>query len=218
MRSWINRWRAVSLIASVLAMTLLSAGCLNFGFLAHSPDPFPPVRFDEPRIRPGLALRITISAAGKTDDQSIMVSPTGEVTLPLIGTIKCEGMTVQELQEKIKTVCNTFYLNPQVTVQYLFGPDMQSPWGTVRVMGQVNRSGPVNVPQTRDLTVTRALQLAGGVTMLGNQAKVQITRRSADGKENHTKTIDLEQIGKGKIEDDILLQADDVIYVPEIRW
>lgn len=218
MRSWMHGWRTAFLSALALAMALLSAGCLGFGFLGRTSDPFPPVRFDEPKIRPGLALRITISAAGKTDDQSIIISPAGEVTLPLIGTIKCEGMTVQELQEKIKAVCNTFYLNPQVTVQYLYGPDMQSPWGTVRVMGQVNRSGPVNVPQTRDLTLTRALQLAGGVTPLGNQSKVQITRRRVDGKETHTKTIDLEQIGKGKIEDDILLQADDVIFVPEIRW
>jgi len=218
MRILSNRWKVIPLFASMATLAFLSAGCGLFGVFQHEPEAFPAVRAEEPRIRPGLAVRIIISAAGKTDAQDIVISPVGEVTLPLVGTIKCAGLTVQELQEKIKTACNTYYLNPQVTVQFLFGPDMQSPWGTVQVQGQVNHAGPVNIPQTRDLTVTRALQLAGGVTVLGNQAKVQITRKLPDGKGTRTKSVNLEQIGKGKTEDDILLQADDGIFVPEIRW
>ena len=95
---------------------------------------------------------------------------------------------------------------------------MLSPWGTVRVMGKVGREGPVNIPSTCDLTVTRALQLAGGITTLGNQNKVRITRTLKGGKKCSTE-VDVEEIGKrGKVENDHILQAGDVIWVPEIVW
>ena len=77
---------------------------------------------------------------------------------------------------------------------------------------------PVNIPPTRDLTVTRALQLAGGATALGDKTAIRITRKLPGDKTRKIK-LDLEEIGKkGQPEKDIILRPDDVVYVPEIFW
>lgn len=169
-------------------------------------------------IRPSVVLRISVAAGGKVEEQLKEVSPSGELALSF-GTVKCDGMTLAELQDKLRESYAQMILDPKVTVQFVFGPDMKSPWGTVLVGGQVSRPGPVNLPQSRDLTVTRALQLAGGVTQLGDQTAVVITRKTPDGKKKLQLKLDLNEIVKmGEPERDIILHSDDVIYVPEIFW
>lgn len=181
-------------------------------------EKWPDAVHEEPKIRSGITLQITVITAGKSEVFPVTVSVAGEVALPLINTVKCEGMTLQELQDKLKAIYAQYFQDPQITVQFLYGDTMLSPWGTVLVMGKVAREGPINIPPTCDLTVTRALQLAGGITVLGNQNKVRITRTVKDGKQRSTE-VDMEKIGKqGKVEYDYVLQAGDVIWVPEIVW
>jgi len=194
--------------------SFLVAGCLSV------PDPVfqaKPV-LEEPRLRPGITLGITVISAGKAESQAKEVSAAGDIALTLVGVIKCNGLTIAELQEKLVTAYRQYMQDPQVTIQFVYGENILSPWGTVLVMGQVTRPGPVNIPATRDLTVTRALQLAGGATLIGDQKAVKITRPLPDGKKVSTR-LDLDKIGKQGLKDlDIVLQADDVVYVPEIIW
>jgi polysaccharide export outer membrane protein len=200
---------------AVAVLAFLPAGCsIFFG----SPVPFPAAVAEEPKIRPGIALKITVITAGKSEEQIVTVSQAGEMTMPLINTVKVDGLTLLELQEKLKIVYAQFIQEPQVTIQFLSGEGLLSPWGTVLILGKVGREGPVNIPSTCDLTVTRALQLAGGINALGNQNKVRITRKRKDGKTASIE-VDVEEIGKqGKRENDHILQANDVIWVPEIVW
>ncbi len=206
-------------ILALVALTFLRTGCdVLQQMFGEAPAPFPKAVVEEPKFTPGITLKIVVITGGKPDEHTVTVSQAGEVTLPLIKAVKCEGMTLMELQEKLKAVHAQYIQNPQITVQFLYGEGMLSPWGTVRVMGKVGREGPVNIPPTNDLTVTRALQLAGGITPLGNQNKVKITRTLKGGKQCTTE-VDVEEIGKrGRIENDYVLQAGDVIWVPEIVW
>jgi len=216
MRGMVGRKKVWIGLLPLLAMACLGSGCISWIF--SKPDPFPPAVAEDPKIRPGISLKITLITTGKSEDSTVTVSLNGEITLPLVNTFKCDGMTLSELEEKLKKVHEQFYQNPRVTVHFLFGEGMLSPWGTVNVRGRVCREGPVNIPPTCDLTLTRALQLAGGVSALGNQNKVRITRARKDGKQCSVE-VDLEEIGKrGKIEYDYTLQAGDVIWVPEIVW
>lgn len=210
-------WMAGFLALAVLPFLL--TGCAVFqALIGDKPTPFPAAVNEEPKIHAGITLKIIVITAGKSEEHVVTVSQSGEVTLPLIKAVKCDGMTLLELQENLKKVHAQYIQTPQVTVQFLYGDNMLSPWGTVRVMGKVGREGPVNIPPTCDLTVTRALQLAGGITTLGNQRTVKITRTMKDGKQRSTE-VDVEEIGKrGKLENDYVLQAGDVIWVPEIVW
>jgi protein involved in polysaccharide export with SLBB domain len=216
------RGNKLNWLAGALALTALAflpTGCSwAIRQFVGAPPPFPAAVAEEPKINPGITLKITVISAGKSEDFTVTVSQAGVVTLPLINAVKCDGMTLLELQNKLKTVYAQYIQDPQITAQFLFGDGMLSPWGTVLILGKIGREGPVNIPPTCDLTVTRALQLAGGITPLGNQNKVKITRKLKDGTTCSTE-VDVEEIGEhGRRENDYVLQAGDVLWVPEINW
>lgn len=215
---------------------VLVFGCLLFtgGCLSLSDLPFfekkVAVGFDEqaryeeegdPKIRSGLVLRISVTASGATAVQETLVEVNlnGEILMPLVGAVKCDGLTIVMLQDKIKDAYKAYYIEPQVTVGFAYTENqssgMKSPWGSVLVMGCVARPGPVNMPSTRDLRVTRALMLSGNVTPLADARNVRVTRREKDGSLKRFK-VDIDLIGKeGRSDLDILLKPGDVIWVPE---
>jgi len=214
MRAVLKKLRSVLSCCALLLLAMLSTGCATTDvqeFQKLSPPE------EEPLLRSGVAVRIAVIAGGKMDEQVQTVSPSGELALPF-GAIKCQGMTLNELQTTLKAAYSKMILDPQVTAGFFLSPESKSPWGTALILGQVNSPGPVNIPQSRDLTIMRALQLAGGVTVFGDKSSIMVTRKLGDGKKLKLK-LDLEEIAKkGEPERDIALHADDVVYVPESVW
>ncbi len=175
--------------------------------------------FDGPKVRPGVALAISVTAVGASsrDSRQYFVDAEGYITMELVGRIKCEGMTLIELQQKVAEAYKEYYIEPSVTATFLSGQGMVSPWGTVLVLGEVARPGPVDVPSTMDLTVLRALQLAGGVTSIADKRNVKVTRCDKEGKRSTT-IVDLVEIGSdGRPDKDMQLKAGDVVYV-RMSW
>ena len=171
----------------------------------------------QPLIRTGLTLRIGVTASGDAAVQDVMkeVDLNGQVLMPLIGAVKCEGLTIIELQEALTEAYKKYFIDPQVTVNFVYQQGMKSPWGTVLMTGEVNKFGPVDMPSTRDLTVTRALMLAGGTTPLANKKKVLVWRREKNGDLNKFE-VDIDAIGKKGLQElDITLKPGDVVFVPE---
>lgn len=212
----------------MLAMCFAS-GCMLMDLLeggdgSHNGDVDPDVLatyFDGPKVRPGVALGISVTAVGTagTEAKQYFVDADGCITMELVGQIKCDGLTLVGLQQKITAAYKEYFLDPHVNATFIYqsGQNMVSPWGTVTVLGEVGRPGPVDVPSTMDLRLTRALQLAGGVNAIGDRHRVQVTRCDKDGKQTKKK-IDLIQIGEeGRPDKDILLKAGDVVWVP-MSW
>ena len=86
------------------------------------------------------------------------------------------------------------------------------------VLGQVGRPGPVNLTQTMELTVTKALQEAGGLKPFANQRKIKVTSFDSEGNKTR-KYVDVLEIGEdGDTSKDIRLKAGDVVWVPESYW
>ena len=174
----------------------------------------------EPKIVPGLVLRIGVTASGApaVEESLKEVNANGDILLPLIGAVKCEGLTLAEVEERIKEACQAYFIEPQVSAGFAYNPDnsgMKSPWGTVLVMGTVARPGPVNMPSTRDMTVTRAVMFAGGVMPLADKTRVKVWRREQDGTLRNIK-VNLKEIGeKGRLDMDVALRPGDVVWVPE---
>lgn len=213
-----------SVALSVLcAVAVLSSGCLSWllpedgapdadGQAVYVPE-------GEPVIKSGLVLRVAVTASGSSAvaEEAKEVNANGEILMPLIGAVKCEGLTLVQLQDKIKESYKNYYIEPQVTVGFVYQENsgMKSPWGSVLVTGEVAHPGPVNMTATRDLTVTRALMLAGNVTALAKKSGVRVTRRQKDGALKRY-TVDIELIGKeGRTDLDLLLKPGDVVWVPE---
>lgn len=172
------------------------------------------------RIKPGVVLQVQVSFAGSTPvEMSANVDSQGRVTLPymLREPIVCNGLTLDAFREKLLEAYQRYIRRPQVTVS--FGPyDPRagvSPYGFVTVLGEVVNPGPVNMPPTMDLTVTKALQMAGNTKPFANKRNVLVTRRAEDGTLSR-KEVDIIEIGEeGRIEKDLVLRPGDVVYVRE---
>jgi protein involved in polysaccharide export with SLBB domain len=86
------------------------------------------------------------------------------------------------------------------------------------VLGRVKEPGRVAIPATRDLTVSGAIQQAGGFAPSAKDSAILVTRSLPDGK-TESRTINLKAVGTaGRLEDDIILQAEDVVFVPEAMF
>lgn len=175
-----------------------------------------------PRVRTGVVVLVQVGAGSAQPMlMKAQVDQKGEITLPYLlqEPVLCEGLTLDSLKQKLIKCYQTYIKQPQITVN--FGEfDVKtgvSPWGTVTVLGEVVMPGPVNMPPTQDLTVTKVLQLSGGCKPFANKKKIQVTSCRKDGTKTRT-IVDLEEIGeKGLISKDIALHAGDVVWVP-VSW
>ena len=84
---------------------------------------------------------------------------------------------------------------------------------TIFVYGRVNQPGAIKVRRSKIPTLQRAIAQAGGFAEGASKGGVILTRKSGEGKEIRTK-VNVKDIINGKRED-IQLQENDVIYVPE---
>ena len=218
----VELYKRIAALAFLGCVLMSTAGCETIASLFSSDDKelsaVAPVYF-EPRVRPGVALVVVIgSGVTQPVNMQVQVDQNGDITLPhlLQSPVACDGLTLDALKQKLVKLYSEFYKQPQITVTFApYDGKGVSPWGTVTVLGQVASPGPVNMPSTMDLTVTKVLQAAGGLRPFANKSKIQVSRRDKDGKQS-TYTIDLVEIGeKGRIEKDIVLRAGDVVWVPE---
>jgi protein involved in polysaccharide export with SLBB domain len=75
----------------------------------------------------------------------------------------------------------------------------------------VKGQGPQEIPSDETYTVSKAIIRAGGFGDFADKRKVKVTR-----KDGHDMTVDLKRvIEQGHTEDDVVLQPDDQIYVPQ---
>lgn len=173
-----------------------------------------------PRVKPGLVLNVSVLVAGKKelDEPAKRVSDDGILTMPLIGEVTAEGLTLTELSRELTLLYEDYFIRPQVVVDFVLGEDDDSvsPWGYVTVLGRVKTPGRVNMPPTQDLTVAGAIQQAGGLDTSAKSSGIRVTRQKPGGGQDSFE-IDLQAIGsRGAVRNDMVLQAGDVVFVPEM--
>lgn len=176
--------------------------------------------WDGPRVRPGIALVIQVGTAATPPQVfNVLVDQNGEITMPLLlqQPVACDGLTLEALKQKLVKAYSAFYRQPQITVTFapFDGRSGVSPWGTVTVLGEVANPGPVNMPSTMDMTVTKVLQAAGGLKPFADRSNIRVTRCDKDGHQTRT-YVDLKEIGQdGRVDKDMILRAGDVVWVSE---
>jgi polysaccharide export outer membrane protein len=206
----------------MLGGLLACAGCQSTrptprdGDTTQAPDAHNGVAGAE--LRPGLTMNVQVLVTGQkeVDEKNRRISESGYITLPLVGDVPMTGLTVAEAQAALKESYGRFFIGPQVIVECLMesGDAAVSPWGHVTVLGRVKKPGQVNMPPTRELSVSRAIQLAGGLDTSARSNAIRVTRTRAGSTEHFD--VDLDRIGaRGQTKDDIQLLPGDVVYVPE---
>jgi len=155
--------RAIPLRATVLGLAGLLIGLSTCSLFAADISDY--------KISPGD--KIFVDVFGERELQrELAVSATGEITFPLLGTIKASGLTAVQLQNKLKQdLAKDYLVDPQVTVTL---KDYRK--RTVTVLGQVGRPGIVEIPAEEKLTVLQAIAMSGGFTRLARKSAIQVTR------------------------------------------
>lgn len=142
-------------------------------------------------------------------NRKVRVNANGTVSMPLIGAVKVGGMTLIEAQAAIEGKLAQYLVNPQVS---LFIEEYGNK--TVFVMGEVQRPGSYPIPTESRLTVLEAISTAGGFTPVAGQDRTRVLRNVNGVSVSYT--IEVKAITQqGQKEKDLVLEPNDVIYVPQ---
>ena len=140
------------------------------------------------------------------------VSESGSITYPLIGAVALGGLSIAAAEKKIADALQKggFLQKPQVNIVLLKILGNQ-----VAVLGQVNRPGrfPLETTNTRlsDMLATAGGAISSGTTPGGDDIAIVTGVRNG---QPFRKQIDIPSIFMSdKVQDDIVLQGGDSIYV-----
>jgi polysaccharide export outer membrane protein len=137
--------------------------------------------------------------------RTVRVNAAGAISMPLIGHVVIAGLTSQEAEDRIASRYAEKYLqNPQVSI---FIKEFTTERMTVE--GAVARPG--IFPLAGQMTLLRALAVAGGFGSIANTKEVMIYRTN-DRQARESLVFDVEQIRAGKAADPAI-RADDLIVV-----
>ena len=166
------------------------------------------------RIQPGDQLQITV-LEDETLNRQLLVTPDGQISVPLAGSVRVSGQTVGAVEEIIADrLTSNFAVRPNVFVA-LTAVDPSAGLFKVFVLGQVNSPGTIEVEA--GTTLLQALALAGGPSNFAAAKRIQLRRTDASGQERlylfNYKAVER----GGSIQSMIALREGDVILVPERR-
>lgn len=140
--------------------------------------------------------------------QTRTVDENGCIVMPILGSIRCEGLTRSELASLIadRIVEGGYINNPTVNVQF---SDMK-----FSVIGEVARPGSFEIDRDR-ISILDALAMAGDMTVYGMRNQVIVTRET-DGKRS-VEVLDLtsKDIFNSPA---FYLQQNDVVYVKPNKY
>ncbi|MBA2672798.1 polysaccharide biosynthesis/export family protein [Ramlibacter sp.] len=138
--------------------------------------------------------------------RTLRVNAAGLVSLPLVGSVQIAGLTSEGAERRIAERYQEKYLqNPQVAV---FIKEFTAE--RITMEGAVVKPG--IYPVTGQLTLLRALALAGGFGPIANSSEVMLFRVDETTKKREMLTFDVEKIRTGKSEDPPV-KGDDLIVV-----
>lgn len=144
------------------------------------------------------------------ESQRLRVNDNGQVEVPYIGLVQAAGRTSKELAYTIKTALEKQYYY-HATVIIAIDHVSEKSRGRVYVIGSVKGPGPQEIPADEEYTVSKAVIRAGGFGDFANKRKVKLTRKGGQDV-----IVDLKRvIEEGRSDEDVVLQPDDQIYVPQ---
>ena len=169
--------RRIKRVAGSLTIVVVGwvlGGCGTTGSKDALVDPAqPPERPVEVRevLRAGDPVNVRFSGVvSPPKDHDERIKADGSITLAWVGRIQAEGLTTGELQEAIKKSYSTLYHDLNVTVTsenrfFYIG-------GEVRV--------PTRLAYATKITLSGAINAAGGFTDFANKTKVKLTRANGE--------------------------------------
>ena len=176
----------------------------------------------EYRISRGDVLRIEV-LEDETLSRSVLVAPSGQVTVPLAGSVAASGRTLSQVQAEVRERLAPNFSNPPTVfvsleqVREIEPLEDEDPiTRTVYVLGQVSNAGALAIePGT---TLLQAFALTGGFSDFAATRRIQLRRRDPRTGSERIFPIDYEAILDGRSSNgSVVLAEGDVIVVPTRR-
>jgi protein involved in polysaccharide export with SLBB domain len=198
-------------VTNLAALTNLSPSSLDGLMLAALMDSLD----DKQKLGAGDKLNYRVI---EDQDQpvSLTVTDAGDVDVPYYGLLPAGGKTCRQLAQDVKSQLEK-QLYYRATV--LIGLELlnkQRTVGRIYVVGQVKQTGPQFIPDNLEFTVSKAILAAGGFSDFADKKKVRVIRAAKPGgSEKKSFTVNVADIWqKGRLESDLKLEPDDLVYVP----
>ncbi|MBM2832961.1 MAG: wza [Candidatus Brocadiaceae bacterium] len=151
---------------------------------------------------------LNIGVLGRDDLKSLVtVMSDGSISFPYIGTINVKGLTLEEIKKEITDrLANGYIKYPVVSVSIASYKSLNC-----YVCGEVSKPG--RLALVDNMTVFKAISLAGGITPNGLYGSIRLKRKQGDTNEYTETIINLKGKEKNDTTGDIRLQPDDLIIV-----
>lgn len=220
--------RAKFLMSGILAVTLLLGACSTPENVAYFPDLHTGsivqanqmldirvkpedklsivVSTQDPALSSLFNLTSSTSGSGTSGSSSYYtVDSAGDIDFPVLGKLHVEGLTREELAEKItKDLVNADLVKaPIVIVEYANTG--------IAIIGAVNSPGRYEFNKDH-LTIIDAIAMAGDLTMNGMRDNILVMRNLGEGKQEayRVNLLNAQELASSPV---FYLQQDDVIYV-----
>ena len=179
----------------------------KISIVVNSRDPQLMALFNLPRVNKQMSTVGQASSTNVSNGQDVMgytVDSRGEIDFPVLGKIKVEGKTREEIGTYIKNelIAKNLVKDPIVTVEFMNL--------CVSVLGEVNSPGRYGIDRDRT-TIIDALSMAGDLTINGNRNNVTVLRQ--DGDVQRVYAIDLTSGRDIYSSPAYYLQQNDIVYV-----
>lgn len=215
---------------TAIAVLLLGSEPAPAQFLPPPPPPVPqpaspPPVSEEYILGAGDRIQIDIFNVPEYSGENgrHQVSVDGTLNLPLVGAISVRGMTVNQATEALSQAYGEYLQRPLITLKLLETRPIQvAIAGEVRSPGAYMMSPDAGSPTDPDgggrqrPTITRVLQMAGGVTSLADIRQVKIRRGAGDGRETVVNVDLWALLQTGDLRQDIALRDGDSIFIPTV--
>jgi protein involved in polysaccharide export with SLBB domain len=107
------------------------------------------------------------------------LNPEGNLSVPLLGSVHLEGLTLTQAASRLTDLYGRDYLvNPKVNVMLLSYAKRR-----FSILGQVGRPGSYEMPESSPggIDLLEAIALAGGYTRIAAPERITVRRQSAKG-------------------------------------
>lgn len=168
-----------------------------------SPDPVSTVLFNAPQ---GAATTSSSSESGHSGTNGYLVDNNGNITLYKLGSIHVEGLTRNELKQRLQRELAPYLKDAVVTVRFLSN--------RITVLGEVASPQVISLPNEQ-ISILEAIAKSGDLTFTGRRDNILVIRETAEGKQFKRLNLNDKSIFSSPF---YYLQPDDIVYVEPTKY
>lgn len=164
-------------------------------------------------VSPGDIISVNVFPATEFS-RDLTVQPDGSVELPLLGSIKVEGYTSEEIKKVLTSRFSKYVADPEISVSV-----RKFASSRLGIIGEVKTPG--YYPFVEGMSVLDLITQARGFNDYAKLEKSQIFRKIKDSKGNIREEViyvDMEKVVAGDFRYNMKLASGDIVYVPRKKF